>query len=206
MISNAAYDCSSLRSYIGNVNISYEYKMINNKPQFTITLTNLTNNLMVYDEVSREFYCNVKKCSKKFSGNELKIVTNKTGFYKFSFYNLNCGQESLGSKSVNLPVYNPFYKDKLCKGLESYKQCQRWSGYSANRKKFENDIKQIKEDIAKRNQIKEEPKKEDKTWYKIFLEVLLDYWWLFVIILSIIIALCYFIIAQRKKKEYNFDV
>lgn len=208
ILSKADCNYNELTSIIGNINTSYEYKIVNNKPQFTITLSNLTNDLMIHDTITGKIYCNTGKCKDRITGSELKINTSYTGNYNFDFYKYECGYGygTLGTKTVKLPTYNAYYKDELCKGLESYKQCQRWSGYSATRETFEKDIKNIKEEIAKKNAVKEEKKVETKKWHEIFVQVLLDYWWLFVIILSIIIALCYFIIAQRKKKEYNFDV
>jgi len=204
MISNAACDYNRLTSIINNVNIHYEYTIINNNPQFTITLTNLTNDLMVYDNQTKISYCNLNRCKGRFT-NELKITTNKSGSYRFDFYNLSCSG-SLGHKTISLPKYNPYYKDELCEGLSNYKQCKRWSGYSADRKTFENDIKEIKEEIERNNKKDEEKIKEGKKWHEIFIEVLLDYWWLFVIFITIIIGLCYFIRLQRKKNEYDFDV
>ena len=118
---------------VNNVNITYEISINNNKPTFTIVLTNLTDDMGVVDLVTSKAHKNFKA-----TGSELKITTSTSGRYSFDIYSLAC-KTKIGNKAVTLPTYNSYYNDELCKDLESYDLCKRWSSYKADRKTFENE-------------------------------------------------------------------
>lgn len=204
IVSNAATCTSSHSSEIKllatNVNIIYEITMKDNTPIHTITLSNLTSDMVVIPSTG-----NVSYNKSKYKNGELTITLKQAGQYEFSIYSFAC-KEKIAVKTVNLPSYNAYYKDELCKGLEKYAQCQRWSGYKANRKTFESDIKKIKEDEAKLNQKEEEIVVPKDKWYEVLFDWFLDFWWLIVILLIGILGLYYYIINRRKKNEYDFKV
>ena len=201
-ICNAA--CSNeeigkISGFSSNVNIVYLVNMKNNVPEFSIYVTNLTSDMALLDK-------NTYKLHKGFkNGGRFTITTKSDGKYAFDIYSLKCKVKT-GTKSVTLPKYNPYYKDELCKGLEDYTQCQRWSGYTANRATFENDIKKIKE-VKEKEEVKEETKVVvKKSLYKKVEDIILNYWWVMSIVLILLIGLFYIIRNNRKKNEYNFKV
>lgn len=192
-------EIGQISGFSSNVNIVYLVNIKNDVPEFSITITNLTSDMAVLDKITSKLYKGFK------NGGYLNIKTKNSGKYSFDIYSLKCKFKS-GTKSITLPKYNLYYKDELCQGLEDYSQCQRWSGYSANRTTFENDIKKIKE-IKAKEEVKEETKVVvKKSWYNQFEEIILKFWWAFAIILIILIGLFYIIRNNRKKNEYNFKV
>lgn len=202
-VCNAA-SCSNteigqLSGFTSNVNIVYLVDMKNDSPEFSITITNLTSDMVILDKVASKVYKGFK------NGDRLDIKTTISGKYAFDIYSLKC-KKQIGTKSITLPKYNPYYKDELCNGLEDYSQCQRWSGYNANRTTFENDIKKIQEKKSK-EKVKEETKVVvRKNWYDAFENIIIKFWWAFAIILILLIGLFYVIRNNRKKNEYNFKV
>lgn len=192
-------EIGQISGFSSNVNIVYLVNMKNNVPEFSITITNLTSDMALIDKTTSKLYKDFK------NGGSLNIKTTTSGKYAFDIYSLKCKIKT-GTKSITLPKYNPYYNDEKCKGLEDYSLCQRWSGYSANRTTFENDIKKIQEAKSKGEEKEETKVVIKKSWYSNFEDIILNYWWAFVIILIILIGLFYVIRNNRKKNEYNFKV
>ncbi len=188
------------RAFVSNVNIDYEISVVNNTPNFTITMTNLTDDMLVFDNVTSKTY---KQFSK--NGSELKITTNKNGQYRFTIYSIKC-KENIGEKSVILPIYNAYYSDPLCNGLESYSPCQRWSGYQGSRQKFEADIADLKKQIAANKPLEDVEVDQKKSLYDQAVEIIVNYWWLFVVLFTLVGFVTYLIRKNSKKNEYNFKL
>lgn len=191
---------SNISSLANNVNIVYEVDTSKNTPVFTITLSNLTADMIVFDQ-------NASKTYKGFSntGSELSIKANTGGSYSFIIYSKQC-KEQIATKSVSLPTYNTYYGDKLCDGLEQCEVCQKWYGSNKDRKTFEQGIQECKK---KKNVVVEEEEKkvvQDKTWYESLSDIFLKFWWAIIILMIVIIGIYYAIRAKQKKNEYNFKV
>ena len=184
-----------------NVNINYSITLNGNNPVFTIYLTNLTSDMLIYDGVRGKTY---KGFTNK--NNRLVVRTNVSGKYTFDIFSLKC-KSNIRTLSVDLPKYNKYYKDSRCKGFENYPLCQRWSEYQANNKTFENDINTLINNNKKNEQKNDENKiKKEEKWYKQLSWMFVKYWWAFLIIIVALIGLFYVIRAQHKKKEYNFKI
>lgn len=199
VISLAACDTTILNNYrklATNVNITYEITGTD-KPTFTITMTNLHQNMILYD--GTKVYN-----SNYFPNGIFTFKTTTSGRYDYTIYVKSCGE--VGKKNVTLPTYNAYYKDELCKGLENYSICQRWSGYSATRAKFESDIKKIKNQQTKVVEEEKEEEKEEQRWFEKFTGIFVKYWWAIIIIMLLIMGVYYTIRAKNKKNEFNFKV
>ena len=196
IVSKAAYSCDEYNKLASNVNIIYEITYAQNgTPIFVVTMTNLKDGMIVFDG---------KKMYNKFANETFVQNLTTSGNYNYKIYVKNCGL--VGGNNITLPTYNAYYKDELCKGLEGYSICQRWSGYTANRQKFESDIKKLKE---QKKQVTEEQKseeKEEKRWFEMFAGIFVQFWWLITIIMIVFIGIYYSIRAKEKKKEFNFKV
>lgn len=195
---------SEIKSRARNVNVVYQLEGIkNNVASFRITVTNLTNDMVVFDNYSKQ---SKTYSSKDYSNGILVIKNAQSGTHSLKIYSKTCATtlSSLTVKTISLPKYNPYYNDKSCEGLEQYSLCQKWSGYSKSKKEFENEIKNLKEtkntanDDSKDNNTKE----EKVSLYKL----LIEYW--YILLLALIIAICvyYLIASNSKKKEFNFKV
>ena len=191
---------STIRSIVANVNIAYEINTNSNgNPYFTIYLTNLGSDMFIIDTASSNTY-------KGFSENKKELVINTTlsGKHNFEIYSLKC-KTRMGSKGVTLPSYNAYYLDPLCEGLESYKQCQKWSGYKASRNQFETDIQGIKDKLKQIEEAKEGTK-VSRAWYSKIIKVFFKIWWLIIIIIALSLAIYYYFKNRAKKKSYDFNV
>lgn len=204
LVANAATcnstNMSNISSLANNVNIVYEVDTSKKTPVFTITLSNLTADMIVFDR-------NAAKTYKGFAntGSELSIKTNTSGSYSFIIYSKQC-KEQVATKSVSLPTYNVFYGDKLCDGLDTCDVCQKWYGSNKDRKTFEQGIQECK---RKNNIVVEEEEKpvtQNKAWYESLADIFLKFWWAIIILMIVVIGIYYAIRAKQKKNEYNFKV
>ena len=205
IVTNAASSCntatmSNISSLANNVNIVYEVDSSSKVPVFTITLSNLTSDMIVFDK-------NLGKTYKGFAntGSEISIKTKTGGSYSFVIYSKQC-KEQVATKSVSLPTYNIYYGDKLCDGLDDCDVCQKWYGSNSDRKTFELGIQECKKKQSVVVEDEEEPIAQVQPWYEKIGNVFLKYWWAIIILMIIIIGIYYAIRAKQKKNEYNFKV
>lgn len=205
IVTNAASSCntatmSNISSLANNVNIVYEVDSSSKVPVFTITLSNLTSDMIVFDK-------NLGKTYKGFAntGSEISIKTKTSGSYSFAIYSKQC-KEQVATKSVSLPTYNIYYGDKLCDGLDDCDVCQKWYGSNSDRKTFELGIQECKKKQSVVVEDEEEPIAQVQPWYEKIGNVFLKYWWAIIILMIIIIGIYYAIRAKQKKNEYNFKV
>ncbi|MBR1376908.1 MAG: hypothetical protein IJ565_03745 [Bacilli bacterium] len=129
-----------LRKLASNVTTSYDYVEVNGEVTFNITLTNLNEDLYIYETA--------KKIEHRYN-NEKEIIL--TGYepgsnVKFEIYTSkeDCFSKSLIVKNVNLPYYNKYYNDPLCQG-KSYSICSKWQKVSMTRAEFEKKMNEYKE-------------------------------------------------------------
>ena len=142
--------------------------------------------MIVFDNTANKTYRNFKN-----TGSEITINTKRNGRYSFSIYSLQC-KDKIIDKTISLPIYNKYYNDPLCDGLEGYSQCQRWSGYNATRKEFEQDISSIKEQLLKQKTETPEKNNEKLSLYDQIVNVFIHFWWAIVIVLIIIYLKLYY--------------
>lgn len=196
-----ASEQAEISAFSANVTIDYEITMASDGPVFYITLTNLTEDMILIDKKNLKSYQNFKP-----TGSELTIRTTGSGDYDIDIYSKKC-KSRITTKTVRLPRYNYFYDDPLCEGLSSYKQCQRWSGYNESRETFESDIQKIKSDLDKPAPEEEEVKPEVKTpWYEQLTDLFIKYWWVGIIAIVFVTFIIYMIRSKNKKDEYDFKL
>lgn len=180
--------------YTYNVAMNY-FPVINEENDtvyYNVVISNLTSDMILFfnNKTYRGFNANkTEQIIRVYSG----------GNYSVQIYSYKCKNEIL-SKTLKIPVYNKHYKSELCKGLTEYKQCQRWSGYTASDEKFEKDIKAIKEELEK-SKPKEEKKKELSTKDKV-IKFLKENWWICAIV--VVVLLIIITIAAPKKRKSRF--
>ena len=192
------------QEYLNNVDVSYSVNVKNNTALYTITLKNLTNNMVV----------------KTPDGKFIKSSSFKNGRYSF---NMNGGSNvritiyskkclALGEfiniyKDINIPSYNKYYTRKECNDFKNNYICQKWSNYSADEKTFKNDIKKLQDlqDKKENNSPKEEVK-VNKKWYQVLREVVAKFWWAVIILVLGVIGIYYVIWSKNKKKQFDFKV
>lgn len=189
---------SRMKSIVSNINISYDYTIINNEAKFSVTLNNLTDDIYFYDT-------NTKKNYYYSDTNNGEITINNyfgySGSYKFYSNNNNCKGISLGTKYYKFPIYNRYYNNKYCLEAPNYSLCQKWAKVNYSEEEFEKIILNYinKEEVKEEENIIAE---YEKTVLDKIVEFYVKYYY---IILGTLIIVCTTIIVIYNKKN-KFDL
>lgn len=183
-----------MKSIVSNITISYDYKIVNNRPYFDVTINNLTDDVYFYDTVTRKkyYYSNT-------NNGEITLYNyTNSGSYKFYSNNSSCYDISLGSKYFNFPKYNYFYSDPLCSDIPNYSLCQKWANVSYSRDEFE----QLVMDYKNKKEVEEEIIIEyEKTIIDKIVEIYIEYYYYF--LGGVILILTPVIIISNKKNRFK---
>ncbi len=175
-----------------NVVVSYDAITDNNKVKFTITFSNLTKDLEIYDLDNQKWYSTTKK---EYTINKSK--DNKT--YRFDIYTKDefCGRVASYTVYASIPAYNKYQNDKLCKGIEEYKLCQKWASVS-----YDYDTWKSKVEEYRKSLIKDDNKEEKNNNYSILEKIVDVYGDIYYIVLpAIVIVGVISIYIYNKKRE-----
>lgn len=160
---------------------------------FHLIVSNLNPDFYFMDVAANQNYT--------YTAPEIILTNYKPGkSYRFKFYSAkpSCIGNTILSKYVTLPGYNPYYKDAICEGLENYSFCQKWNNYTYSHSQFAEMVNKYKQEEEQ----KEEANKEPVMGFYDY--VFLYYSKYYYIILPIIIIGCLIAIMQKKKKEEFF--
>ena len=184
-----------MKAIVNNINISYDYKIVNDEAYFSVTLNNLTNDIYFYDNETEKtyYYSNT-------SNGEITINNyTSSGRYRFYSNNLNCKGIELGSKYYKFPEYNHFFSDPLCADIPNYTLCQKWVSVNYSRYEFEKMVEEYKsdnEDIVEEGTIIYEKTIVDK-----IVELYVNYYYYY--LGGIIIILTPIIIIYNRKNRFK---
>jgi len=192
-------ELTRIRKQASQVNIMSEYKEVDDEVLFTITIYNLRPNQYVIDTITNKRYDYGYNKEK-----ESEIVIDnikKSGMYKFEVYSIEntCNEKALNTLYVTLPTYNKYYKDKLCKGIESYKLCQKWFGTEITYERFKEEINNYKNSIKPNEEIDEE---KEETIFDYLINIYINTYY---IILPLFIIILLMPIYSIYKKKYKVD-
>lgn len=136
--------CSSsekarLKRIISNINISYDYEIINNDAVFSIKFSNLNPEIYFVDQFNN-YYTQYNQ------NNEIILYNFADGkSYTFTFYGTNtCAGEKISNLYATTPTYNPYYKLSVCDNAKEFELCQRWVSHSLSRGEFINKVNEYK--------------------------------------------------------------
>lgn len=189
---------SRMKSIVTNINLSYDYKIIDNEAYFDVKLNNLTEDIYFYDTATEKKYY----YSDTIDG-EIAIINYKinSGSYKF-YSNLNeCPGVFLGTKYYKFPDYNKYYADPLCDDIPNYSLCQKWGYVNYSREEFEQKVFEYK-DSKPINSEKEITVEYQKTFIDVIIGIYIKYYYYF---LGGIILICGVVIIVNNKKN-RFDL
>lgn len=188
-------DVSRMKNIVSNINISYDYKIINNEAYFSITLNNLTGEIYFYDTTTKinYYYNNTNNGEITISGYKLY-----PGNYRFYSNKKECYGTYLGSKYYDFPSYNIYYKDPLCSDIPNYSLCQKWVYVKYSRDEFEEKVYEYKEskNISGEKEINVE---YQKTFFDTIVEIYIKYYYYF---LGGLILVCSVIIVINNRKNH----
>lgn len=178
-----------LQKLAKNINISYVYNESNGR--FTITLSNLKDELTILE---------VDKMKKHRIIGDLTIDGLSSGKHSYIIYasNTECSTSELTTKYVMLPFLNPNYDSEECKGIENYSYCSKWLNDSIS---YDVWYKRVTE-YKKKQQVEEKETKVStsflNTVYKKAKSIYGKYYY---IILPVIIVMLGMIIIIKNKKD-----
>jgi hypothetical protein len=104
-----------------NVTVSYDAVTSGDTVKISITFSNLTKDLEIYDLDNQKWYSTSKS--------EYTITKSKSNeTYRFDIYSKDemCGRVSSYTLYANIPAYNQYQSDPICSGIEDYTLCQKW--------------------------------------------------------------------------------
>ena len=188
-------DVARMKQVVTNVSITYDYKIVNNKAYFDVTISNLTNDIYIKDNyANKEYY--------KFTNGELVIhnVSDGSISLKFNSNKKECKGLLLGTKYEQFPIYNKYYNNDVCKDMEGFSQCEKWVSKAYT-------LDEIKAAIKKYNDsLKENPEEPTKEIYKkTFFDKLIDFYvkYYLVFLISIIGVCMIIILVHRKRSQFK---
>lgn len=182
-------DTVRLNKIANNILANYSYYEVNGNLKFKITINNLNSNVYIQDVRKKQTY---------YSTGEITLENygpNQTIEYRIYSNLAYCKGYYLNSLYVTLPPYNPYHKDKLCEGIESYRLCQRWTNVSLTYDEFKKEINNYLNSNKKDNPI---DLNDYKSIYQIILDFYIKYYY---IILPIIIVVGGIIILVKRRNE-----
>ena len=187
---------SRMRSLISNINISYDYKIVNNKAYFDVTITNLFPDVYFVDSYDR------KKYTYSDANNGEMVIKNypiNSGSYKFYSNLSDCYGVSLATKYYKFPSYNIYYDSDTCKEIPNFSLCQKWVSVNYSSSEFAKLVEDYKDGL--KEDIKEEEKKIQ--YEKTSLDELVNFYinnYYYFLTAIIVVCLAIMIITRRKNR------
>ena len=190
-------DISRLKSFVANINFSYDYYIENNRANFSITLNNIVPGIYFVDSstgIKYDYYST--------TDGEITIggYTQTKGYYSFYSELSECYGIKLANRYYTFPSYNSYYEDSLCKENMNYSLCQKWTKVTYSYDEFQtlinkyNENKEVTDDL-----INDEKIVYKKTYFDMFVAIYVEYYY-FILIGIIVICVALMIINRRKNR------
>lgn len=189
-------DTVKLNKVASNVLSNYTYYIDSaGNLKFKIIVNNLHSYLYLYDTQTKQTY---------YSTGEISIMNYGPGAnLKFELRsNLGyCKGVYVSSIYVTLPYYNKYYSDELCKGIENYKLCKRWTKVNLSYEEFKNEITKYRNSLKKPDAIVDD---YNKSILEIILDFYFDYYYVILPPIVIIGGIVMYMVKRKKEKENFF--
>lgn len=122
-----------------NISLAYEYIEENDTIKFNIIISNINEKLIIKDVLNNSSY--------NYTNSEIVLKNfNENTSYKFEVYanDYLCNDSSLYTHYINLPPYNKYYKDEVCKDAENYSLCNKWTNITMSYEDFKLKVENYK--------------------------------------------------------------
>lgn len=183
-------DSIRLHKLANNVLANYSYYEVNGNLRFKINIYNLNPDLYIYDSAKR------KEITAKSEITIDNYGAGKSIEYKI-YSNLNyCKGQYISSLYVTLPSYNPYYKDELCKGLETYTLCRRWAKVDLTYDQFKKQMNDYIDYLKQKNK----PNNSNNI-FQMILDFYIKYYYIILPVIIVIGGAILLIIKYREEKE-----
>lgn len=182
-----------LKKMVSNINISYDYEIINNDAVFSIKLNNLNREIYFIDSYGKFYHA--------YDNNEI-VLNNYAdgGSYTFNFYGeSDCANQNVGKLYINTPKYNPYYKLSICDNAKEFELCQRWASHSLTITEF---AKQV-DDYKKKNGIIDDTEIKKEISIIDFIFSFIRMYWIYITI-TIVLIIIVIKFIRYKKDSFGF--
>lgn len=120
----AKADCSNerlveLNKIATNVKINYKYKFVDNSPIFTVTMTNLTNDIYIKDNIFATKFAGTGEKSMEYSHGQSIVFTIYSN-------DKNCPDKEIYTQYISIPKFNYYSTDERCEKYQKFKYCKTW--------------------------------------------------------------------------------
>lgn len=155
-------DKERLQKMANNISITIEEKFDNNgNVNFIATFTGVSKELRVFLPRIATFYYNT---TGSYIGS-LTVDTLSAGeTYTFNIYGDDtCVYTNLRNITIDIPNYNPYYKEPICENAREHKLCQKWiNNNGISYEKFISEIENYIKEKEKNNNIVDVPSPNDE--------------------------------------------
>ena len=176
---------AELSRLASNVQFNYVY---NNNGEFTIYISNLTNDIYITDYYGRII-----------NGGAERQVVHTAGFtakFKIFSNDSRCLNEEIITKNISLPTFNPYSTYDECSQYPNFKYCQMWGDFSIDDEQFYQEFNQY---VSQLNSITSAEEGGVNAWQTV-LEILENNKFMFIIFgIFIGIFLLYLLIKKKRK-------
>lgn len=189
---------SRLKQYASNVNIIYDYRIIDNEAYFDVTINNIIPEIFIFDEITGKSYYYNSTNNGELVIKDYKDISKLK--YKINSNNTECNGQLLFTQYINLPIYNKYSSDPLCQGIEEYSLCHTFLQTNITYEEF------VEKVTAYKNKKDKEPEDDknkilEKTSWDKFLDFMLSYGLYIVALLAVLVAF----VSRKRSKKNQFD-
>lgn len=197
-----ALECNSedkqrLQKLSNNINVTLEEINNNGNLYLNATFTGVAKDLRVFSEQKLVSFYN---SSDNFIGEAIVPGLFQGKTYTFIIYGKHtCVFDELRRITINVPVYNQYYNDSICNGLNEYKLCQKWANVDMSYEEFANKVKEYSE--TKKTTVNNSENKHNGhyfSFYNFYMKYFIYVLVALVLILSILIRLW---IKENKRNQ-----
>lgn len=189
-------EISRFKGFASNINISSEYKIVDQSACFVVTINNLTPDLYIVDNYTDKKYFYSDSNNGELIINDCIDVPNNR--YIVYASTPNCYEKRLLSKYISFPKYNIYYGLEECDGIHNFYLCKKWVPEGTSFSKFYDQVEQYKNS---KNLVEDEIKEENIIIEKSLLDKILDFYakYYYYILVPITLISLMVILYQRKK-------
>ena len=180
-----------MKQIASNINVVYDYRIVNDTAYFDITISNLTKDIYVYNSYFKQnaFGSNGEVVLKGVRGDSvtLNFYSNKN----------ECRGLLLGTNYLSFPIFNKYYDDQVCEKANGIVQCSKWTQKSYTYDEVNAAVKTYLENMDNQKEIP-----TTVTYKKTLFDKIVDFYVRYYLVFLLgVIAICVTIIIINKKKN-----
>lgn len=187
---------SRMKLLVNNVNISYDYNIINSEVYFSVTLNNITPEMYFVDTLTEKTYTYADT-----NNGEITIYNYSGTSSNYKFYsNLRgCYGMNIGTKYYKFPIYNVYHTNQLCSDIPEFSLCKKWINKEYTYNQFEKMVNNYKKSL---NDLEINEKIEyNKSIFDIIINWYINYY--YYLLIPIIIICSSIIFINRRKNKFK---